>query len=348
MLSNGWTRRRLLVPLLAVTVAAGSIMAGCGDDDDDDGTEATGDGALPTVKIHALEGGLSSAALRIIEQNDFDTENGFEGEFFEVSGDASVQFLLQGESDVSFDGDPITAALLQSQGEDVTTFYPLSVQDASIVVPGDSDYETPQDLLGERVGHDGLESGTMTAATVMLDQFEDIEITDDYDLQLVPEAALLRLIDREEIEAAFVAEPAVSQAKTEYGMRVIWGPGWQEWQDQESGSVWNITMMARQSWIDENPELAEAMTAAWDSAFEWIQEDPSRLTEGEFPELFGIEREDVLEEFATVLEESVYFTNEWGEDGVAAAEAFIEFAAEDGTVIQEAPEGSVTLLEDGS
>lgn len=343
MMSDGWRTRRLLVPLLAVIVAAGSITAGCGDDDDDDGGEAA-DSGMPTVKIHALEGGLSSAALRIIEQNGFDTENGFEGEFFEVSGDASVQFLVQGESDVSFDGDPITAALLQSQGEDVTTFYPLSVQDASIVVPGDSEYQTAEDLLGQRVGHDGLESGTMTAATVMLDQFDGIEITEDYDLQLVPEAALLRLVDRGDIEAAFVAEPAVSQAITEYGMRVIWGPGWEEWQEHESGSVWNITMMARQSWIEENPELAEDVTAAWDSAYEWIEEDPLRLTEGEFPELFGIEREDVLEEFATVLEESVYFTNEWTDEDVAAAEAFIEFAAEDGTVIQEAPPGSVTKL----
>src|SRR5919106_803325 len=264
MLSDGWTTRRWLVPLLAVLVATGSIMAGCGDDDDDDGGTGAAAGDLPVVKIHALEGGLSSAALRIIEQNDFDTENGFEGEYFEVSGDASVQFLVQGESDVSFDGDPITAALLQSQGEDVTTFYPLSVQDASIVVPGDSEYQSAEDLLGERVGHDGLESGTMTAATVMLDQFDDIEITEDYDLQLVPEAALLRLVDRGEIEASFVAEPAVSQAAVEYGMRVIWGPGWQEGQEKEEGSVWNITMMARQSWIEEKPELAGAMTAAWD------------------------------------------------------------------------------------
>lgn len=331
--------RLLLAAALALSIA---LLAACGEDDDDD--TAAGDGAdLPVVKIHALEGGTSAAAIRIIEMNGFDEANGFQGEFFEIGGDASVQFFLQGESDVSFDGDPVTAALLRSQGEDVTTFYPLVVQDVELIVRGDSEYETPQDLAGERVGHDGLESGSMTAAQIMLPEFEDITITDDYDLQLVPEPALPRLLARGDLEASFMAQPLVLQGEIAEGFRSVWGPGWEEWEEARGGRTWNISLMARDSWIEENPELAEAVTAAWDDAYEWIQEDPDRLTEAPFPELFGVQDEEI-QAFADLVRETEYFTNRWTDEDVQAAQDFIQFAADNNLGIEEAPEGSVTQL----
>lgn len=345
-MSHPSKKRLRLMSLLAVSLL---VAAACGGDDEEGGSgSGSGDGGgdLPVVKLHALEGGTSSAAIRIIEMNGFDEDNGFKAEIFEVSGDASVQFLLQGESDVSFDGDPVTAALLRSQGEDISTFYPLVVQDATMMVRGDSDYESPQDLEGQKVGHDGLESGTMTSAQIMLDQFEDIDIEEDYDLQLTEEAALIRLVERGDLEATFLGQPEVITAELDFGLKPIWGPGWQEWEENRGGRAWNITLMARQSWLEDNPELARAVTAAWDDAYEWIQEDPSRLTEDPFPELFGIDNPEVLDRFAELVEETEYFTNRWEEEDVTAARDFIEFAAEIGTVIQEAPEGSVISLDE--
>lgn len=330
--------------LAAVVALAVMLLAACGGDDEDDDAAAGADETLPVVKIHALEGGTSAAAIRIIEMNGFDEANGFEGEFFEVGGDASVQFFLQGESDVSFDGDPVTAALLRSQGEDVTTFYPLVVQDVELMVRGDSGYQTPQDLIGERVGHDGLESGSMTAAQIMLPEFEDITITEDYNLQLVPEAALPRLLARGDLEAAFLAQPLTLQGEIGEGFRSVWGPGWEEWEEARGGRTWNISLMARDSWIEENPELAEAVTAAWDDAYEWIQEDPDRLTEDPFPELFGLDDPEIIQAFADLVRETEYFTNRWTDEDVQAARDFIQFAADRNLGIEEAPEGSVTQL----
>jgi ABC-type nitrate/sulfonate/bicarbonate transport system substrate-binding protein len=327
----------VFVPLL-VAVACDGGTAGDGGDG--------GDGALPVVRLHGLEGGLSSMALKIIEEQGFDEQNGFQGEYFEVSGDASVQFLLQGNSDVSFDGDPITAALLRSQGNDITTFYPMAVQDVTLMVRGDSPYQSAQDLMGERVGHDGLESGGMTAGNIMLSQFEDIQITEDYDLQLVPEPALIRLLDSGEIEASFMAQPFILTAMLEFGMRPVWGPGWEEWEQARGGRAWNITIMASEQWIRDNPDLARGVTAAWDDVYNWITEDPDRLKEDPWPELIGIEDPEVLDQFVELVRTSEYFTNRWTAEDVEAARAFIEFAAEEGTVIQEAPEGSVMSLDE--
>lgn len=328
--------RMRLVSLMAVSLL---VAVACGGGEADETA-----GGLPVVKIHGLEGGLSSMALKIIEEQGFDEKNGFQGEYFEVSGDATVQFLLQGNSDVSFDGDPVTSALLRSQGHDITTFYPMVVQDVSLMVRGDSPHQTVQDLLGQRVGHDGLESGSMTAANIMLSEFEDIQITEDYDLQLVPEPALVRLLDRGELEASFMAQPFILTAELEFGMRPVWGPGWEEWEEARGGRAWNISLMASEQWLRDNPELARGVTAAWDDAYEWITEDPERLRQ--FQELIGIDDPEVMDAFIELVKTSEYFTNRWTEEDVEAATAFQQFAAEEGTVIQEAPEGSAIRLDD--
>jgi ABC-type nitrate/sulfonate/bicarbonate transport system substrate-binding protein len=336
--------RKRFLALLAVMLLGATACAG--ETDGEGEGEAEGEGGLPVVKLHGLEGGLSSMALKIIEEQGFDEANGFQGEYFEVSGDASVQFLLQGNSDVSFDGDPITAALLRSQGNDITTFYPMAVQDVTLMVRGDSPYQSAQDLMGERVGHDGLESGGMTAGNIMLSQFEDVQITEDYNLQLVPEPALIRLLDRGELEASFMAQPFILTAMLEFGMRPVWGPGWEEWEQARGGRAWNITVMASEQWLRDNPDLARGVTAAWDDVYNWITEDPERLAQDPFPELIGIEDPEVLDAFVDLVRTSEYFTNRWTEDDVEAARAFIEFAAADGTLIQEAPEGSVMSLDE--
>lgn len=334
-------RRRAALALGGALCVA--LTAACSTDGPDAPEPEPGDD-LPVVRLMGLEGGLSSMALTIISEQGFDEANGFTAETFEVSGDASMQFFLQGEADVSFDGDPVTAALLRSQGEDVTTYFPMVVQDVSLVVRGDSDYQSELDLVGQRVGHDGLDSGGMTAALIMLSEFSDLDIEEDYDLQLAQEAALLRLLDRGDLEAVFTAEPFTLMAQADYDMRVVWGPGWEQWESAAGGRAWNITALARDSWIEENPELAAAVQAAWSDAYDWIVEDPSRVTTGELGDLIGIESPEVGAAFEELIATSEYFTKRWTQDDVEAAEAFIEYAAASGLGIDEAPEGAVTLL----
>ncbi|MGB3483181.1 MAG: ABC transporter substrate-binding protein [Mycobacterium sp.] len=339
--------RRLPMALLTTGIAAGLVLSGCSASSTSSESSTTAE-ALPVVRLQGMEGGLSSMALKIIKEQGFDTANGFTAENFEISGDASTQFFLQGESDVSFDGDPVTAALLRSQGNDVTTYFPMAVQDVALVVRGDSPYQNEQDLIGMKVGHDGLDSGGMTAALVMLNEFSNLDIEQQYNLQLAQEAALLRLLDRGEVEAVFTAEPNTIVAAKEYGMRTVWGPGWQQWEEAAGGRAWNITAMTRDSWIQENPELAQGVQNAWNDAYDWIVADPSRVTTGELGDLIGIESDDVATGFQELIETSEYFTKRWTADDVAAAEAFIQYAAESGLGIDEAPAGAVTRLPESS
>ncbi len=337
--------RRFPAALVAAGMVGTFTLSGCSSSSETASTEAE---APPVVRLQGLEGGLSSMALKIIKDQGFDKANGFTAETFEVSGDASTQFFLQGEADVSFDGDPVTAALLRSQGNDVTTYFPMAVQDVALVVRGDSPYQSEQDLIGKKVGHDGLDSGSMTAALVMLEEFSNLDIEQQYDLQLTQEAALLRLLERGDVEGVFTAEPNTIVAAKEYGMRPVWGPGWQEWETAAGGRSWNITAIARDSWIKEHPELAAGVQNAWNDAYDWIVEDPSRVTTGELGELIGIESAEVAAGFEEMISTSEYFTKRWTEEDVAAAEAFIQYAAASGLGIEEAPPGAVTRLPDSS
>ncbi len=301
---------------------------------------------LPVVKLQGMEGGTSAAATIIIQQQGFDKKHGFQAQLYQVGGDASATFLLQRNSDVNFDCDLITAALLRSQGNKISAFYPVVTQDAYILVRGDSPYQKPEDLIGKKVGHDGLESGNVTAANIMLNAFHNIQIEKDYDLQLSEEGAVIRLLARGDLEAIFMSQPEVIVSEVEDHTRVIWGPAYEEWLANKGGRSWAITMCAYEDWLTGHPELAKGVTAAWDDALAWIKEDPSRLKQEPFPELFGIENEEVLDKFVELVGTTEYFTNSWTEKDVQGGQQYLEFAAGIGNVITEVPEHSIVRLED--
>ncbi len=300
---------------------------------------------LPVVKIQALDGGVTTAVAKIIEAQGFDKANGFKGEFLQVGGDASIQFMLQRNSDVSFDCDLITPALLRSQGYKISTFYPIATQDATLVVRGDSPYQTAEDLKGKLVGHDGLESGTMTAAQILLKAFHNIDIEKDYSLQLTEEAALMRLLNRGDLEAIFLGQPEVLISETTYGTRSVWGPAGEEWTAKHGGHILNISMCAYEDWLVQHPDLARGVMGAWDDALAWIKADPSRLGQPPFPDIFGIEEPKVMQGFVDLVAKSEYFTNSWTEEDVKAGNDFLKFAADIGTIIQSVPENSVVRLD---
>lgn len=327
----------------ALTMLA-PYLAACGGEDDEESGGGGGSQRLPTVKLQGLEGGVSTAAARIIEMNRFDEKHGFKAEVIEAAADASVQVLLQGDSDVSFDGDLITAARLRNQGNRITTFYPLVLQEATLMVPGDAEYASPKDLIGKKIGVPGLDWGYITAAQIMLQRFEGIDITNDYTLQVTPEATLIRLTDRGDLDAAFLDNPLTMTAQLEFDFKAIWGPGWEVWKEKEGGSNWNITMMAKDDWLDRNMKLAKGVTAAWDDAYAWLKEDPQRIAEDPFPEALGIEGDEVVDAFVKYIGSGNFFTNTWTDADVKAGEKFVELAAEQGAVLKKAPAGAVRRL----
>jgi hypothetical protein len=137
---------------------------------------------MPVVRISALNGGLTGVAAQIVEENGFDEANGYHGEFFYNDPDASGQFFLQRESDVAFDFDAIGAAIARTEGLNVSVFYPILNNNNCILVKEGASYESPEDLIGEPVGHFGADSGTTTSFTIFLQELYGFNLLEDYNL----------------------------------------------------------------------------------------------------------------------------------------------------------------------
>lgn len=176
---------RLKRPMLVVWLLA-LVVAACGGETTDT-TEGTGDTTatttapepeettitasggetstsaaeeLPVVRLSALSGGLTAIAQLVIQENGFDVANGWQGEYFYNDPDASGQFFLQGNSDIAFDFDSLGAAIARTQDINVSVFYPILNNNNCILVQNDSEYQAVEDLIGQRVGHFGADSGT--------------------------------------------------------------------------------------------------------------------------------------------------------------------------------------------
>ncbi|HEX2154088.1 MAG TPA: ABC transporter substrate-binding protein [Acidimicrobiia bacterium] len=304
-------------------------------------TAANGD--VPVVRISALNGGLTGVAAQIVEENGFDEANGYQGEFFYNDPDASGQFFLQRQSDVAFDFDAIGAAIARTEGLDVSVFYPILNNNNCILVKEDAPYETPEDLIGQPVGHFGADSGTTTSFTIVLQSLFDFNLLDEYTLVETGPPALVELLQDDEVEAIFNFVPHSSRAMVQAGARCMFGP----LVDVEiPGNAFShlSQMAAYEDWLADNPELAQAVTASWDDAIDWILEDPTRITQEPYASLLGQDDQAVLDLVAEQVNGIPLFTNDWSPEVQEQAEAWVDLAADQDVLIEENPGGVVTAV----
>jgi NitT/TauT family transport system substrate-binding protein len=307
------------------------------------GEEPAGD--LPVVRLSALNGGLTGVALTAIEENGFDEANGFTGEFFYNDADASGQFFLQGNSDIAFDYDAIGAAIARTEGLDVSVFYPLLNNNNCILVPEGSEHDSPEDLVGLNVGHFGADSGTTTSFAIVLNELFGINPLEDYNLVETGPPALVELLQDGEVEAIFNFVPHSSRAMVQVPAECMFGPLHTVVQDMPGEAFSHLSAMAAyDEWLDENEELAQSVMAAWDDAYEWITEDPTRITGEPYISLLGQDDEAVLELIAQQVPDIPIFTNDWSPEVQASVEAWVDLAAEQDVLIEENPGGVVRSI----
>lgn len=297
---------------------------------------------LPVVRLSALSGGLTGVALTVIEENGFDEANGFQGEFFYNDPDASGQFFLQRNSDVAFDFDAIGAAIARSEDLDLSVFYPILNNNNCIVVKEDATYQSPEDLVGLKVGHFGADSGTTTSFTIIIKALFGFNLLEDYELVETGPPALVELLKDDEVEAIFDFVPHATRAIVQVPGRCMFGPVAQVTGQLPGGVNSHLSEMAAYNdWLDENPDLAQAVMAAWDDAYAWLTEDPTRITEDPYRSLLGQDDPAVLAAVAEAVTAIPLFTNDWSAEVQAGVEAWVDLAAAQGVLIEENPGGVV-------
>lgn len=335
--------RRILTGVLCALPLA---VSACGGDDDAESGEG-GSAPLPVIKIQALASGSSNIALKLIEENGFDTKNGFRGDYKYLSPDAANQYFFQGSSDVAFDIDTVGVAIARNQGIDVTSIGGVVANHLCLATKPDSALKSPEDLAGKKVGHYGIDSGGTVSLSILMEEAYSIDIFNDWELVESDPNGLLALLARGDVDAIVSIEPNISKEKVS-GNSTCMTPRFTEmWKETAGGMLYNSTIATHDAWLAENPELAKSVVQAWHEALAWLNEHPETLGESPYKELTGIEDPEALKIYADAIKTIPLFTDSWTADDVAAQEAFVTLAAEQGTLLKKNPGGATTELTGG-
>lgn len=302
---------------------------------------------LPNVTLQAVAGSIGGVPMMIIEGEKLDEKYGFDGTFEYLPSDGLFQNFLIGNADVSMDNDLLGVAIARSEGFDVSAFYPVGNLYLGIVVPGSSDAKTPEDLKGRKVGHFGAESGTTSFIRLIVQEMYGFDVLKEYEMSQVGPGALVQLLAQGEVDAIFNFEGFASEAMVATDGRYLLQAHADYSEFNDGFAPWITNMAAHGPWLRENPELAYGVRQAYDEAIRLLKEsDYEILRKPYIIEKLGISSDAVLDKIIENGRSYDYFTNDWSETKRAAALQFLEKLAEDGSVIDSVPEGTLIALED--
>jgi NitT/TauT family transport system substrate-binding protein len=302
---------------------------------------------LPKIVLQAVSGSVGGIPLMIMANEGLDEKYGFKGKFEFVPHEGASQNFLVGNSDISMDNDIVGVAIARTEGFEITAFYPVGNMYLGIVVKKDSPYKTPKDLIGKTVGHFGFDSGTTTFIRIVVNDVYGFDLNKEYKMVETGPAALVKLLDAGEVEAIFDFEAFVSKA-------IVSAPGRYLLQAHKAFKAspagfapWITNIVAREEWLKANPKLAYAVRDAYDEALKMLKDSnyeilrKSYITKG-----LSINDEAVLDVLIENARSTPYFTNDWSNQIIGNAEAFLGKMAGNKILIESVPKGVMVTLED--
>lgn len=325
--------------ILALTGTAGCFGTATGGGS---GSEA---GQEPTVVFSGLQDPAPLPVL-VMQEKGLDTKHGFNAEFLKTDPDSSTSTFLIGKSDIAVDQNAVSAALMRNEGHDVASFYPALNSTASIVVPEKSPYHDPSDLIGEKVGHFGINSGTTQSIALTLRQFYGVNPQQDYQLSKVGPPALPQLLAGGEVEAIFDFEPfplrAIRITPGRYLMRVadVWQKHW-NWAPPVA------MLTAKTSWLREHPDLARNVVAAWKDATKLIAESDYKIfKKSPYKSFLNLKNEKEMNALIEYCQDLPCYTQEWNQEDLHKQRRYMELMTKHQSILKQMPENpSVVLLD---
>lgn len=302
---------------------------------------------LPEITMQAVSGSIGGLPMMIIEGEGLDEKHGFKG-VFEYLPDAGLfQNFLIGNSDIAMDNDLLGIAIARAEGFDVSAFYPVGNLYLGIVVPGASDAKTPEDLKGKKVGHFGAESGTTSFIRLIVQEMYGFDVLEDYQMSQVGPGALVPLLAQGEVDAIFNFETFASEAMVQTDGRYLLQAHADYSKFNDGFAPWITNMAAHGDWLRNNPELAYAVRDAYDEAIGMLRDSDYEIMRKPYVvEKLGLSEPAVLDKVIENGRTYDYFTNDWSQEKREAALEFLGKLAEEGSVIESVPEGTLISLED--
>lgn len=259
--------------LARTTIAAAAVLlpalAACG------GGQETGAGGNAALTVGAIPI-VDTAPIFLGKEKGFFEEEGIDLDIKLTSGGAAaVPGVVSGEFEFAF-GNVVSVMVARDKGLDLrfvangvsTTGDPKS-DFSGVVVSGDSDVQSPADLVGKRVGVNNLNNIGDTTIRYIVEQAGG----DPEDMKFVevafPDAPAA--LEQGNVDAAWILEPFLSAAVGDGG-RVV------SYNYAEFDSDLDIAgYFASAKYIEANPDVVESFTAAMNRSLEYAQKNPDEV-----------------------------------------------------------------------
>lgn len=272
-------KRKRRFAVLAATAMTMLLTVACGSDDDSSPAEGATDETSPsddgtssdvdaTVRLGSLQ--IANAAPQVIDPSIFE-EGGITLDVqYAGSGAAIVPGVVGGSYDVGY-GSVVSVLQAIDEGVPVRIVANGDVSAGELVVLADSGIEEAADLEGRTIATNAVES------TVDLETAVSVEARggDPSTLQFVevPFPGQLAALDSGNIDAAVLPEPFLSQAKADPSYQSLFSIF-----DVEPSDLTNC-YFASESYLEENPEVAEQFALAIGESNELAARDEAAARE---------------------------------------------------------------------
>jgi NitT/TauT family transport system substrate-binding protein len=321
-----------------------SLLAGCSGSDGADG-QPKGEDGVPLVRFQAFPADPAGVPVVVMDELGLDKKHGFDIEIVEVDPDAAATNLLIGGADIAVEQDGVTMTLAQAQGYDTVVFYPSLNTIMNMVVRDDSPYQHPEDLIGKKVGHFGVDSGTTSVISLMLKELYGIDFFNDYDLREAGPAALPELLASGEVDAIIDYEPLGLRAVLDAPGRYIFEPA-KAWAEEHEGwSPYLTNLAASQKWLKDNPDVAKGVLAAWQEAVEEIKSsDYKLLAEEPYRTWIAPGSDEELDAFIEYCADLPCYQEGFTSSDIEHLNDWLELMAENDVLIEETAEDPIAVV----
>lgn len=311
-------RRRFLQGAGAVATIG---VAGC--------VGGVGDGG-PDVTIQLPEGTIQYPVYEAAAQNGLFEEEGASVEVEFVPFDAQVQAVTSGEIDTTMTS--MTPYMNnQLRGEDLVTYGwdgCLQLVNA-LYVRADSEYETIEDLAGDRIGVWSWGSSTVQSFQAVIAHLTGLNLEEDFETTTAPPPALVGLLDDGEIDGVINVSGLTITMESQPDSYRNLGRLNDYWLEESGHTLPLTSWWAYADWYDENEGLAADLLAGAQNAIGYWRDNTRDILE-EYGEAAGIGEEaqwDVVEEWT---QERQIWKQQADESYVDATWDFVELMDEYG------------------
>lgn len=253
-----------------VMAAAALLLVGACGGDDDEGSGGTSELTVGVIPI------VDTAPIYLGDEKGFFADEGIDLTIKETSGGAAaVPGVVSGDFDFAF-GNVVSLMVANEQGLDleflvngVSTTGDPEKDFSAVVVPKGSSIKSPKDLAGAKVGVNNLQNIGDTTIRYAMEQ--DGGDPSDVDFVEVPFPDAPAALSNGDVDAAWVLDPFLSQAVAESGQVISWN------YVEMSPKLDIAGYFTSSKYVSENPEVAEAFTAAMTKSMNYAQSHPDEV-----------------------------------------------------------------------